>query len=79
MISNLANLEWLGVYYTINKGGITMPVPKKRRTSSTRGQRRSHDSLQSLQLMYEKNSKLNVPRSLKKAAEVGLLRTRRSM
>ncbi len=56
-----------------------MPVPKKRRTSSTRGQRRSHDNLESLQLMYEKNSKLNVPRRLKKAAELGLLKTRRSI
>lgn len=56
-----------------------MPVPKKRRTSSTRGQRRSHDNLQSVQLMYEKNSKLNVPRSLKKAAELGIVRSRRSI
>lgn len=56
-----------------------MPVPKKRRTSSTRGQRRAHDNLQSLQLMYEKNSKLNVPRRLKRAAELNLLRTRRSI
>ncbi|MBA3679394.1 ribosomal protein L32 [Candidatus Saccharibacteria bacterium] len=56
-----------------------MPVPKKRRTSSTRGQRRSHDSLKPLQLMYEKNSKLNLPRRLHKAATLGVVRTRRSI
>ncbi len=55
-----------------------MPVPKKRRTSSTRGQRRSHDSLKSLQLMYEKNSKLNLPRRLHRAATLEVVRTRRN-
>ena len=56
-----------------------MPVPKNRRTSSTRGQRRSHDSLKPLELMYEKNSKLNLPRRLHKAASLGLARSRRSI
>lgn len=56
-----------------------MPVPKKRRTSSTRGQRRSHDSLKPLQLMFEKNSKLNLPRRLHKAAALGVARTRRTI
>jgi hypothetical protein len=55
-----------------------MPVPKKRRTSSTRGQRRSHDSLQSVQLMYEKNSKLTVPRRLVRAASLGMARVRKA-
>lgn len=55
-----------------------MPVPKKRRTSATRGQRRSHDSLPGLQLMYEKNTKLMLPRRLHKAAALGAARTRRS-
>ncbi len=56
-----------------------MPVPKKRRTSATRGQRRSHDSISSLQLMYEKNSKLTLPRRLHKAASLGVVRTRKSI
>ena len=55
-----------------------MPVPKKRRTSSTRGQRRSHDSLQAMQLMYEKNSKMSVPRRLHKAASLGIARVRKA-
>lgn len=55
-----------------------MPVPKKRQTSSTRGQRRSHDKISPLELMYEKNSKLAVPRRLHKAASLGLLKIRRS-
>lgn len=56
-----------------------MPVPKKRKTSSSRGQRRSHDSVTPLQLMYEKNSKLTLPRRLHKAASLGLARSRRNV
>jgi len=56
-----------------------MPVPKKRRTSSTRGQRRSHDSVRPLQLMYEKNSKLNLPRRLHRAASLNIARIRKNI
>lgn len=63
----------------VNRKDQAMPVPKKRRTSSTRGQRRSHDSLTPLQLMYEKNTKLMLPRKLHKAASLGLVRTRRNI
>ncbi|MBI2798634.1 50S ribosomal protein L32 [Candidatus Saccharibacteria bacterium] len=55
-----------------------MPVPKKRRTSATRGQRRSHDSLAAVQLMYEKNSKTNLPRRLHKAAALNMARVRKA-
>jgi len=54
-----------------------MPVPKKRTTSSTKGQRRSHDSLKSVELVFEKNSNVRVPRRLHKAASLGLARVRK--
>ena len=49
-----------------------MAVPKKRTTSSTQGQRRSHDALKPAQLI--KVGGLTVTRRLKKAAELGLLK-----
>ncbi len=49
-----------------------MAVPKKRTTSSTQGQRRSHLALQVTQLVSTKDGAL-VPRRLKRAAEMGLL------
>jgi len=48
-------------------------VPKKRTTSSTQGQRRSHMALKATQLVSV-GGRL-VPRRLKKAAELGLLKT----
>lgn len=54
-----------------------MAVPKKRTTSSTRGQRRSHDSLKATQLLIEKSSGQSVPRRLYKAASLGLLKSKR--
>ncbi len=54
-----------------------MAVPKKRTTSSTRGQRRSHDSLKATQLLVEKSSGQAVPRRLHKAASRGLLRSQK--
>jgi ribosomal protein L32 len=54
-----------------------MAVPKKRRTSSTRGQRRNHDSLEAINLVVEKSSGLAVPRRLHKAARLGLARIRK--
>ncbi|MEI6169523.1 MAG: 50S ribosomal protein L32 [Candidatus Saccharibacteria bacterium] len=54
-----------------------MAVPKKRRTSSTRGQRRNHDSLKAVSLVVEKSSGQTVPRRLHKAASLGLARTRK--
>ncbi len=50
-----------------------MAVPKKRTTRSAQGQRRSHDALVPVQLI-EAAGRL-VPRRLKKAAELGLLKT----
>jgi len=47
-------------------------VPKKRTTSSRQGQRRSHLALVATQLV-EVNGRL-LPRRLKKAAELGLLK-----
>ncbi len=55
-----------------------MAVPKKRTTSSARGQRRSHDARTTTQLVSAKSSKHPVPRRLKRAAERGLLRIGRS-
>ncbi len=55
-----------------------MAVPKKRRTSATRGQRRSHDSLQAVQLVVEKNSGQAVPRRLHKAASLGIARVKKA-
>ena len=54
-----------------------MAVPKKRRTSSTRGQRRNHDSLQAVSLVVEKTSGQAVPRRLHKAASLWVARTRK--
>jgi ribosomal protein L32 len=47
-------------------------VPKKRTTSSTQGQRRSHLALKAKDLVPTKSGGL-VPRRLKKAADLGLL------
>jgi hypothetical protein len=49
-------------------------VPKKRTTRSTQGQRRSHLALTPTQLVSTTAGDL-VPRRLKKAAELGLLKT----
>ena len=49
-----------------------MAVPKKRTTSSTQGQRRSHLALKEQQLITVNG--LSIPRRLKKAAELGLLK-----
>mgnify|MGYP006293632705 FL=1 len=54
-----------------------MAVPKKRRTSSTRGQRRNHDSLKAVSLVVEKTSGKAVPRRLHKAAKMGVARSRK--
>lgn len=51
-----------------------MAVPKKRTTASTQGQRRSHLALSAIQLVATSSGAL-VPRRLKKAAELGLLKT----
>jgi hypothetical protein len=48
-------------------------VPKKRTTRSTQGQRRSHLALKVTQLVSTSAGTL-VPRRLKKAAELGLLK-----
>jgi hypothetical protein len=48
-------------------------VPKKRTTSSTQGQRRSHMALKAPQLITAPGGQL-IPRRLKKAAELGLLK-----
>ena len=55
-----------------------MAVPKKRRTSSTRGQRRNHDSLTAVKLVVEKSSGKAVPRRLHKAAKMGVARSRKA-
>lgn len=55
-----------------------MAVPKKRRTSSTRGQRRNHDSLEAVRLVVEKTSGKAVPRRLHRAASLGLARSRKA-
>ncbi len=49
-----------------------MAVPKKRTTRSSQGQRRSHDALKPKQLETVKGQ--SIPRRLKKAAELGLLK-----
>jgi hypothetical protein len=49
-------------------------VPKKRTTRSTQCQRRSHLALQITQLVTASTGAL-VPRRLKRAAELGLLKT----
>jgi hypothetical protein len=48
-------------------------VPKKRTTRSTQGQRRSHLALQATQLVSTTTGN-QVPRRLKRAAELGLLK-----
>lgn len=50
-----------------------MAVPKKRTSSASRNQRRSHDGLATPQLVVVKNSKYPVPRRLKRAIERGLV------
>jgi hypothetical protein len=47
-------------------------VPKKRTTRSAQGQRRSHDALKAPQLISVAGRL--IPRRLKKAAELGLLK-----
>lgn len=51
-----------------------MAVPKKRTTRSIQGQRRSHLALKATQLVATAAGAL-VPRRLKKAAELGLVKT----
>ncbi|MDP4001084.1 MAG: 50S ribosomal protein L32 [bacterium] len=51
-----------------------MPVPKKRTTKSTKGQRRSHDALKVNQLIIEKESGRKLPRRLHRAARLGIAR-----
>lgn len=50
-----------------------MAVPKKRTTSSTQGQRRSHLALKVPQLVAAPGGQL-IPRRLLKAAQLGLLK-----
>lgn len=50
-----------------------MAVPKKRTTSSSQGSRRSHLALVATQLVTTTAGAL-VPRRLKKAAELGLIK-----
>jgi ribosomal L32p-like protein len=52
-------------------------VPKKRTTSSTQGQRRSHQALTATQLVPTKDGAL-VPRRLKKAVELGLVKAKKA-
>jgi len=47
-----------------------MPVPKKRTTSSSRGQRRSHYHLKPIQLIFDQQSGKKVPRRLLKAVRL---------
>jgi len=47
-------------------------VPKKRTTRSTQGQRRSHLALKATQLVS--TAAVMLPRRLKKAAELGVLK-----
>ena len=51
-----------------------MAVPKKRTTRSSQGQRRSHLALQPIQLVRTTDGR-QIPRRLKRAAELGLLKT----
>ena len=51
-----------------------MAVPKKRKTRGSQGQHRSHLALAAAQLVSTKTGRL-VPRRLKKAADLGLLKT----
>ena len=54
-----------------------MAVPKKRTTSSTQGQRRSHMALKPVQLVPTKDGAL-VPRRIKKAVELGLVKAKKA-
>ena len=51
-----------------------MAVPKKRTTRTVQGQRRSHLALAASQLITTADGK-HIPRRLKRAAELGLLKT----
>ncbi len=51
-----------------------MAVPKKRKTRGAQGQHRSHNALVPTQLVSATGGRL-IPRRLKKAAELGLLKT----
>lgn len=51
-----------------------MAVPKKRTTSAAQAKRRSHLALKATQLVAT-TAGILVPRRLKKAAELGLLKT----
>ena len=51
-----------------------MAVPKKRTTRTVQGQRRSHLALAAAQLQLTADGK-HIPRRLKRAAELGLLKT----
>ena len=52
-----------------------MAVPKKRTTSASQGQRRSHQALKPVQLVPTSTGAL-VPRRLKKAVELGLIKVK---
>lgn len=54
-----------------------MPVPKKRTTKASKGQRRSHHSLDAVQLITEKSSGATLPRRLHKAAKLGVARVKK--
>jgi ribosomal protein L32 len=50
-----------------------MAVPKKRKTNSAKGQRRSHDALKPVQLVRTPDGGL-APRRLLKAIKLGLVK-----
>lgn len=52
-----------------------MAVPKKRTTSASRGQRRAHDAARPVQLVPSSQTSKLVPRRLKKAIALGLVKT----
>ncbi|MBW4061157.1 50S ribosomal protein L32 [Candidatus Saccharibacteria bacterium] len=54
-----------------------MAVPKKRTTSSSQGQRRSHMALVPTQLVPTSSGAL-VPRRIKKAVELGLIKPKKA-
>lgn len=54
-----------------------MAVPKKRTTRTAQGQRRSHLALAAAQL-ERTSSGAYVPRRLKRAAELGLLKSKKA-
>jgi len=51
-----------------------MAVPKKRKTNSAKGQRRSHDALKPLQLIRAADGGL-APRRMLKAIKLGLAKS----